>query len=143
LLWVLSIPAVIVSASMLLVALGGLGMMAWVILLTWIGATPVMCLPSVRLRAARGNVRFSHRSDLALVWLTAPWVVSWRMVELVAARVPLGRAALMVGPVALAVAVVLALQDDAVAPAVVLVVVGYLTVVFPFVNHRLAGPSLF
>lgn len=141
--WLLGVPAVALSAGMVVTAFGWLGPFAGFAVLGWALVAPVLCTRGVRAQAATGRVRFSRPSDLALLWLTAPWAASWQVVRLIAGRVVLGQAALAVGAVALVLGTVGAAQVGAAGPVVLLVLLGYLTMAHPALNRRLAGPSLF
>jgi len=128
---------------MVVTAFGWLGPAAGFAALAWALVAPVLCSRWVRTRAAAGRVRFARPSDLALLWLSAPWAASWHLVRLVARRVVLGQAALVVGAAALVLGTVGAAQAGAAGPVVLLVLLGYLTMAHPALNRCLAGPSLF
>ncbi len=141
--WLLAVPAVLVSVGMVLVGFGWLGPFVWFALLGWAVVGPLLCTRRVRARAATGRVRFSRPSDLALLWLTAPWVASWHLLAKLAGRVLFAEASFAVAGVGVGVATVMAAQAGAVVPAVLLAMLGYLTMLYPVLNRRLRGPSLF
>lgn len=144
LVWVVCLPAVLISAFWVLAMSEWSGRWAWVGVLIWVtGVITVSLVAGSRWARlmTRCGARFSTRADLVLLGLTAPWAVLWRVINVVSRKVPLGRVSLLVGgPVLLGSVAIRSARDD-VALTVFALLVLHMTLVAPPLVRRLGGPS--